>query len=105
MKTTLQLLCLGLLCMVTLSSCDTYVGAGGYAGTRPGYYRPGYYNHAPAPRHYPSHSWNNNGHYSHNHPSYYRSPSPRPAGLGVGARVDSRGLPLNVNSRTRLGLF
>ncbi len=100
MKTTLQLLCLGLF-MVTLSSCDTYVGAGGYAGARPGYYHRG-----PSPRPYPSHSWNNNhhGHYSHNRPSYYNS-RPAPRGVGAGARVNTRGLPLNVNSNTRLGIF
>ncbi len=99
MKTTLQLLCLGLF-MVTLSSCDTYVSGGGYAGARPGYY-----NRGPSPRYHPSNSWNNNnhGHYSHNHPSYYQHS--RSSGVGAGARVNTRGLPLNVNSNTRLGIF
>ncbi|MDB6007452.1 MAG: hypothetical protein JWR15_4439 [Prosthecobacter sp.] len=99
MKTTLQLLTLGLF-MVALSSCDTYVSGGGYAGARPGYY-----NRGPS-HHYPSNSWNNNnhGHYSHNHPGYYNS-RPAPRGVGAGARVNTSGLPLNVNSNTRLGIF
>jgi hypothetical protein len=90
MKNTLQLFCLGLF-MVTLSSCDTYVNGGGYAGTRPGYYnRP--------PSYHPG--------YNHNHgsPTYYHS-RPAPRSAGVGARVNTRGLPLNVNSNTRLGIF
>ena len=96
MKSTLQLLCLGL-CIATLSSCDTYVSGGGYAGARPGYY-----NRGPAPRpHYnPGHHNHNHGYYGHNRPRHYNN---RPA--GVGARVNTRGLPLNVNSNTRLGIF
>lgn len=98
MKNIIQLFTLGLF-MATLSSC---VDAGGYVATRPGYSRPGHYHRAPAPRpYYPGNSYY--GH-SHNHPTYYHSrPAPRPA--GVNARVGTRGLPLNVNSNTRLGIF
>jgi hypothetical protein len=100
MKTTLQLLGLGLF-MMTLSSCDTYVGAGGYAGARPGYYNRG---PAPRPYYHPGYTGHHNGNYGHNHPSYYSRPGYRPA-AGVNAGVNARVLPLNVNSNTRLGIF
>lgn len=96
MKNIVQLFTFGLF-VATLSSC---VDAGGYVATRPGYSRPGYYHRAPAPRPY----YPGNSYYGHNHPTYYHSrPAPRPA--GVNARLGTRGLPLNVNSNTRLGLF
>jgi hypothetical protein len=88
MKNTLQLLCLGLF-MMTLSSCDTYVNAGGYAGGRPGYARG-----APPPPYYADHA----GHYNYSQPSY----DTRPAGVGVNAGVNTGGL-LNLNSSTRIG--
>jgi hypothetical protein len=91
MKNIVHLFTLGLF-MATLSSC---VDAGGYVATRPGYY-----NRAPAPRPY----YPGNSYYGHNHKTYYHSrPAPRPA--GVNARVGTRGLPLNVNSSTGLGIF
>lgn len=91
MKNIVHLFTLGLF-MATLSSC---VDAGGYVATRPGYYH-----RAPAPRPY----YPGNSHYGHNHKTYYDSrPAPRPS--GVNARVGTRGLPLNVNSNTRLGIF
>lgn len=93
MKTIIHLFTLGLF-MATLSSC---VDAGGYVATGPGYNR-----RMPPPRpYYPGNSYY--GHY-HDHPTDHHSrPAPRPA--GVNARVGTRGLPLNVNSSTRLGLF
>lgn len=93
MKHALQIFGLGLF-MVTLSSCDTYVNGGGYAGVRPGYYH-----RAPA---YPAS--NNYWHYGHNHPAHYYS-RPEPRSAGVNARVNAGVLPLKVNSSTRLGLF
>ena len=92
MKHILPFLSLGLF-MVTLSSCDTYVNA----GARPGSYR----GPAPRPHHY-NPGYHNGSYYGHNQPRYYNSrPAPRRVGLGV----NTRGLPLNVNSNTRLGLF
>jgi hypothetical protein len=91
MKNILQLFTLGLF-IVTLSSC---VDAGGYVNTGPGYSR-----RPPARPYHPSYH-NNNGYYGNNH--YHSRPAPRPS--GVNARVGTRGLPLNVNSNTRLGIF
>ncbi|WP_395742970.1 hypothetical protein [Prosthecobacter sp.] len=96
MKNILSLLSLGVLA-VTLSSCD--VGAGAYAGARPGYGygrpNPGYYHN------HPHGYYNNNGYYGHNHPNYYR----RSSGVGVNTGVNARVAPLNVNSSTGLRLF
>lgn len=90
MKNIIQLFTLGLF-MATLSSC---VDAGGYVNTGPGYSR-----RAPSRPYHPG--YNNNGYYDNNH--YHSKPAPRPS--GVNARVGTRGLPLNVNSDTRLGVF
>ncbi len=94
MKTILQLLSLGLFA-VTLSSCD--VGAGAYAGARPGY-------GIPQPRYYNNNNFSegyyNNRYYGHNHPTYYPSRS-----TGVNAGLNARVAPLNVNTSAGLGLF
>lgn len=93
MKNIIQLFTLGLF-MATMSSC---VDAGGYVNTGPGHSR-----HAPSRSYHSGH--HNNGYYGNNRPTHYKSrPAPRPS--GVNARVGTRGLPLNVNSNTRLGLF
>lgn len=94
MKLTLQFLAAGLF-MMTLSSCD--VGAGAYAGARPGYYGrsyPGYHRNT----NYYNDGYHHDRYYDHNRPSYYR-----PAGVNAG--VNARVAPLNVNTNTRLGLF
>jgi hypothetical protein len=89
MNNILQLLSLGLFA-VTLSSCD--VGAGAYAGARPGYSHPRpYYNNGDF----------SNGYYGHHHPSYYQSRS-APQYQGVNAGVNARVAPLNVNTGLRL---
>jgi len=92
MKKILQLLSLGLFA-ITLSSCD--VGAGAYAGARPGYGRPGYYHN----NNY-NDGYYNNRYYGHNHPTYYPSRS-----RGVNAGVNARFAPLNVNSSAGLRVF
>lgn len=95
MKTILQIFGLGL-CVATLSSCD--VGAGAYAGARPGYYG------HPHPGYYHNNNYNdgyyNNRYYGHNHPTYYR-----PRSSGVNAGVNARVAPLNLSSSTGLRLF
>jgi|GEM_PF-3150196 len=91
MKNILPLFTLGLF-IATLSSC---VDAGGYVNTGPGSSR-----RAPSRPYHPGY----NNYYGNNHPAHYHSrPAPRPS--GVNARVGTRGLPLNVNSNTRLGIF
>lgn len=86
MKNILQLLSLGLLA-VSLSSCD--VGAGAYAGARPGYGN-------PHPRYY----HNNNYSEGYYNPTYYPSRS-----RGINAGVNANVAPLNVRTSTGLGLF
>jgi len=86
-----------------LSSCSTYVDGGGYVAARPGH--PAYRPVAPAPRYY-SNSWHDNDRYRQGH---YKA-KPVPYGQwkkgGPNARVNANvGLPLNVSSSTRLGLF